>query len=63
MAEELPIVRRLLTSRRTIDRIEGIELIKELVEAARDVLALSDRKHEAWDRLRATIARAEEEQG
>lgn len=30
--------------------------LRELVEAAEKVLRLSDRKHDAWDELRAALA-------
>lgn len=33
--------------------------IEDLVSAAKEVLRISDRKHEAWDRLRVAIAKAE----
>ena len=31
----------------------------ELLEALREVVALSDRKHDAWDKAKAAIAKAE----
>ncbi len=31
----------------------------DLLEALRDVVAISDRKHDAWDRAHAAIAKAE----
>lgn len=33
-----------------------VEELAELVEAAEEVLRISDRKHDAWDRLKAAIA-------
>jgi len=34
--------------------------VRELVDAASEVLRLSDRKHDAWDRLHAALAQFKE---
>lgn len=34
------------------------DLVKNLINATRNVLALSDRKHDAWDQAKAAIAKA-----
>ena len=34
-------------------------LLAELLAALKEVVALSDRKHDAWDRAHAAIAKAE----
>lgn len=46
--------------RRQADAMEQLRAQRdELVAALREVLDISDRKHDAWDRARAAIAKVE----
>jgi hypothetical protein len=40
----------------------GREALSELLAAVQEVVAISDRKHDAWDRAKAAIAKATGEQ-
>jgi hypothetical protein len=43
------------------EQIEAaLRLNAELVDAAQDVIRISDRKHDAWDRLKALVAKSQE---
>jgi SMC interacting uncharacterized protein involved in chromosome segregation len=45
------------------DHVDEIERLREqnkaLLEALKEVIKISDRKHEAWDKAKAAIARCE----
>lgn len=38
---------------------EALPALLECVEATREVLRISDRKHDAWDRAKAALAKLE----
>lgn len=40
--------------------VKAVNHHDELVEALREVVRISDRKHEAWDRAKAILARVQE---
>lgn len=52
-----------MTSEQAVERQAAHEnLMRELMDALEEVLRISDRKHDAWDKAKAALARAKEQQ-